>query len=72
MLGQQLANLLQIGRGDVPPLNDARFIHEPQIGRGRGRSPAQSEIILAPEPNSHRPAEIDSLRPLILAKPATT
>ena len=55
MRGQPLANLFQISHGNVPPLNDARFIHEPQIGRGRGQSPAQSEIILAPEPNSHRP-----------------
>jgi len=52
MLGQQLAHLLQISHGNVPPLNDARFKHQPQIGRGQARSSAQRETILALEPKS--------------------
>src|ERR1039457_4861709 len=63
MRRQQLANLLQIGRGNVPPLNEARFVHLPQLGRGWDRSPALNETILAPHPMAVYSSGITSNRP---------
>src|SRR6266705_799935 len=58
---QYLANLLQIGGANLPPLNETWFIHQPQTGKRRGRSPAQNETILAPQqPMAPESASLDS------------
>jgi hypothetical protein len=71
MRRQPRANLLQIGRGNVPPLDEVGFMHQPQIGRGGNRSSVRNETVLAPS----RPADhlrIRSRRPQISAKQATS